>query len=142
MMNLAAGAIICHDEKILLVKADHWSLPKGGSEPDESLQETAIREVKEETGFDVKLKGLAYATEFRKFEWGHYLQFYFDAEVVGGCLLSCDPDDDVTDVQYVRTEDLEKYLKFRPQIIPLRKWLKTKEAGHYFFDLDHEGIEL
>ncbi|MBG9981401.1 NUDIX domain-containing protein [Facklamia sp. DSM 111018] len=33
----------------------HWSFPKGHVEPNESEVETALREIKEETGLEVKL---------------------------------------------------------------------------------------
>lgn len=35
---------------LLMRHADRWDLPKGHAEPEESLQETAIRETEEETG--------------------------------------------------------------------------------------------
>ncbi|MCD8094793.1 MAG: NUDIX domain-containing protein [Ruminococcus sp.] len=42
--------------EILLIKhinSGHWSFPKGHVEPGESETETALREIKEETGMDV-----------------------------------------------------------------------------------------
>lgn len=36
----------------------HWSLPGGRVEPDETLIEAAIREVHEETGFEVEIGNL------------------------------------------------------------------------------------
>ncbi|HEX3035091.1 MAG TPA: NUDIX hydrolase [Thermodesulfobacteriota bacterium] len=41
-----------------------WCLPKGKPEESESLDETAIREVKEETGCDVKIKSFAGTTHY------------------------------------------------------------------------------
>lgn len=58
----SCGAIIFYktkqNTKILLVKNSngrYWSFPKGHIEDDESEQQTAIREIKEETGLDVTL---------------------------------------------------------------------------------------
>jgi 8-oxo-dGTP pyrophosphatase MutT (NUDIX family) len=51
-----AGAILVHDQSILLIKnctSPVFSLPKGKSEDGESLLDTAIREVREETGIDL-----------------------------------------------------------------------------------------
>ena len=44
--------------ELLLIKhvvGGHWSFPKGHVEPGETETETAIREIKEETGIDVEL---------------------------------------------------------------------------------------
>ncbi|MBR6598855.1 MAG: NUDIX domain-containing protein, partial [Oscillospiraceae bacterium] len=44
--------------EILLIKhinSGHWSFPKGHIEANETEQETALREIKEETGIDVVL---------------------------------------------------------------------------------------
>jgi len=60
----AAAVILCQDGQVLLVKrkydpkAGDWSLPAGFMEYDESPQETAIRETKEETGLDVSINRL------------------------------------------------------------------------------------
>lgn len=58
----SCGAIIFHktkqNTKILLVRNNngrYWSFPKGHIEEGENEQETAIREIKEETGLDVTL---------------------------------------------------------------------------------------
>lgn len=58
----SCGAVIFYktkqNTKILLVKNSngrYWSFPKGHIEQDENEQETAIREIKEETGLDVTI---------------------------------------------------------------------------------------
>ncbi len=58
----SCGAVIFYktkqDTKILLVKNNngrYWSFPKGHIEDGENEQETAIREIKEETGLDVTI---------------------------------------------------------------------------------------
>ncbi|MGG3624660.1 NUDIX hydrolase [Bacillus gobiensis] len=55
---LTAGAVILNQQnKVLLKKDPHrgWELPGGHVEQNESLKETAIREIKEETGITVEI---------------------------------------------------------------------------------------
>lgn len=54
----SCGAIIYKDDCVLLVKHNqgHISFPKGHEECGETEQETALREVKEETGLDIVLE--------------------------------------------------------------------------------------
>ncbi len=60
----AAGAIIVENDSILLVKRAHpprigwWCIPAGFMEWSEHPSQTAVREVKEETGLEIKLTSL------------------------------------------------------------------------------------
>ena len=52
---VAAGGVVRRNGGVMLVhrpKYDDWSLPKGKLEGDESLEDCALREVKEESGWD------------------------------------------------------------------------------------------
>ena len=60
----SCGAVVYHknssnDVRILLVKNHNgkcWTFPKGHVEANETEQQTALREIKEETGLDVKIE--------------------------------------------------------------------------------------
>ena len=59
---LAAGGIVIDKEsgipRVLLVHRpsyDDWSFPKGKLEPGETIEEAALREVREETGLDCRI---------------------------------------------------------------------------------------
>jgi 8-oxo-dGTP diphosphatase len=62
--RLAAYAVIRDDEDRILLALwnegaeKRWTLPGGGVELDESVEQGAVREVLEETGYDVRLDGL------------------------------------------------------------------------------------
>lgn len=62
---LAVGAIVLDRGELLVVRRDRepargqWSLPGGRVEWGESVREAVVREVREETGIDVDLEGLA-----------------------------------------------------------------------------------
>lgn len=67
-----AGIVILHDgvqepEILLIFLGSHqdWSFPKGHCEAGESFEQTAIREVKEETGLDVQIIKSLPSMEYR-----------------------------------------------------------------------------
>lgn len=55
----SCGCIVIDEGKVLLIKQTkgHWGLPKGHVEENETEKETALREVKEETNYDVEIVG-------------------------------------------------------------------------------------
>jgi len=61
-VEIIVGAIVIKDNKILMVKETKkecygkWAFPAGHLEKNESIIEGVIRETKEETGCDIKLK--------------------------------------------------------------------------------------
>jgi len=63
---VAAGGVVLRPTatgpEVLLIhrhRYNDWCLPKGKSDPGESPLETALREVKEETGYEVEVTGYA-----------------------------------------------------------------------------------
>ena len=95
---LAADIIIEYkDGSIALVKRKNppfkgqWSLPGGKLDGNETIEQTAIREAKEETGLDIKLTGIlgVYSKPGRD-PRGRYVSVVFRAEVLGGEPLAGD----------------------------------------------------
>lgn len=75
-----AGNLIIEDDRILLIyreDEDHWEVPGGKVEEDESPTEAAIREAKEEIGVKVNLQKPFYSGEFQHngemFLWHGYV---------------------------------------------------------------------
>lgn len=59
--EVSAGGIVLRDGELLLVKVENlkgqvvWTFPKGHIEKGETLEQTAVREVEEETGWRCKI---------------------------------------------------------------------------------------
>lgn len=113
---MISQAIILQDDKILMVKQYVqrgdivWNYPGGGVEGNETPEEACIREVKEETGFDVKIMLLLYRSSNK---------FSFLAKIIGGELhldLHNEANKDIIDVAWVEVGDKEK---FDPYTAPL-----------------------
>jgi ADP-ribose pyrophosphatase YjhB (NUDIX family)/GNAT superfamily N-acetyltransferase len=66
---VAAGCVVVKDGAVLLHKRveppfqGHWSIPGGHPRKGETLAECAVRELREETGLDIELVGLAGVAE-------------------------------------------------------------------------------
>lgn len=64
-----ACAAILNDDKILMVchqtqARTYWTLPGGGWQEGETLEETAVREVKEESGLNVRVLKLLFEEDY------------------------------------------------------------------------------
>ena len=91
-VRVRACGLVVHEESLLLVhlKAPtrpdpFWSVPGGGVQHGESLETAVIRELHEETGLEVGVERLFYATEFIQHPF-HAVEFYFLCQKTGGTL--------------------------------------------------------
>ena len=94
-LNFAGACVVNGNEEILLQRRskekEEWGFPGGAMEIGESAQEALIREVKEETGLDVKVDEFigAYTKFFDEYPNGDKAQticFLFKCSVIGGAL--------------------------------------------------------
>ena len=82
-VDVAYVLLLDEDEKnILLVKnkskgPSYYTLPGGAVEKGETLEEAAIREVKEETGLEVQINGVFTISEAFFEERGHHAIFFY-----------------------------------------------------------------
>lgn len=113
---VGVGGVVVNRGRVLLIRRGNeplkgaWSIPGGMLELGEELAEGVRRELKEETGLNVKpLEVLAVFD--RVFREGprvryHYVIVDYACRLKGGRLL---PASDVLDARWVRHEDLPQY---------------------------------
>jgi ADP-ribose pyrophosphatase YjhB (NUDIX family) len=61
MPDIGVTVVVMRDDHVLLTRRedfDVWCLPGGSVDPNESVAQAAVREVREETGIDVRLAGM------------------------------------------------------------------------------------
>jgi len=108
-MNIIVNVIIKQENKILMVQENcgnvkgMWNFPAGRLDEGENIFDGAIREAKEETGFDVKLTGIVNIQNV-VYDDRHVIHVCFSAEVVGGS-IAFDPAE-ISDVKYIDINEL------------------------------------
>jgi 8-oxo-dGTP pyrophosphatase MutT (NUDIX family) len=86
--DVTVATVVVSDGRLLVVEEavsgkQVLNQPAGHLEPDESLVQAALRETREETGWEVRLTAFVGAYQWKAPETGrHYLRFAFAAEPV------------------------------------------------------------
>jgi ADP-ribose pyrophosphatase YjhB (NUDIX family) len=108
-------AVVVDASQLLLVHRtdnDLWALPGGGHDLGESIENTAVREVKEETGIDVQVTGLvglytdpAHVIAYEDGEVRQQFSICFRALPIGGQLQR---DAESKEVRWVPFDELDR----------------------------------
>lgn len=118
--NIRVTAIVFYKGKLVVVKHEnskagtYYLLPGGGLEHTESIEECVVREVKEETGLDVKIDYLAYYKSVYTDE-EDTLDLIFMCGAIEGRLENNDPDGKVKSIELIETEEELMKLNFHPK---------------------------
>ena len=108
-MKVIVGGVIEKNGKILLVQEKQeicygkWNLPAGHLDPNESIMQGAIREIKEETGCDVELTGIATIAN-RILEDDIFIEIIFATKLLNES-IKIDPEE-ILDVKWWDMEDI------------------------------------
>jgi 8-oxo-dGTP pyrophosphatase MutT (NUDIX family) len=93
-----------------------WTLPKGTPDAGETREQTALREVREETGLEVRITGALDSIEYSFVQSGrriHKTVHYFLMEPTGGDLAA--HDHEFEEVRWIRFDEAPTLLTFETE---------------------------
>jgi 8-oxo-dGTP diphosphatase len=127
-----AGIVVVRDDEILLIQRGkppfkgEWSIPGGKIEHGETAAETALRELKEETGVEAEIIGLidvvdSIGARQGEGDW-HFLLIDYAARWTAGEPVA---DGDVADAKFLPLEEA----------VALTRWDKTRDVVRQAFEM-------
>lgn len=138
--------ILIEEDSILLLEQDvtqtrHWSLPGGTLELGETIEQSLVREIKEETGLDISVVDLLYVCD-RIQEDNHVVHITFLIERAGGDLLRArEPEsgaNKIRSVKMVLLRELQNY-GFTPTFYELAR-ANFPDRGTYKGNVSNIGL--
>ncbi|MFK7693854.1 NUDIX domain-containing protein [Paenibacillus sp. HJGM_3] len=138
MAKWQGAAGVCVKDGLLLMvlqgkpeEEKRWSVPSGGMEPGETLEMCCVREVLEETGYEVRVvrpvheKRGSYASIDTEFSVTYYL-----VEITGGRPTIQDPDGLIYEIAWKSQEELRQLpLSFEEDRPLLLSWAGGREES-------------
>ena len=118
-----ASAIISYNGGIIVIKRikgkdenkeEYYTLPGGGQEIGETIEEATLREIKEELGIDIELTEKCYEIESQNRKQYFYIAKYKSGKLGSG------KGPEMTNIDY------EKYGMYIPEIIPITLFQHAK----------------
>ena len=127
--EFSAGGVIIKDKKLLLVKVKNlsgkivWTFPKGHIEKSETIENTALREVSEETGYSCEIIKPLGKTQY---SFRHKNKF-ISKKVVWFLMSPLKKigihDHEILTTRWVKINEARKYLKYETDLKLLEKIL-------------------
>jgi len=120
------GVLVEMKGGVVLIKRGHnpkkgrWALPAGFIEADESIEEAALRECKEETNLDIELIEMFHVDSFPNDPTPQSgIIIFYRAKPIGGVLT---PGDDAVEAQVYEPDALPVDVAFRTHRAALARW--------------------
>jgi 8-oxo-dGTP pyrophosphatase MutT (NUDIX family) len=134
----AASAVVVNEagELLLQCRSDNgqWALPGGTMDLGETLAQTVVREVKEETGIDIDVTGLVgiysdpgHVIEYDDGEVRQEFNVCFSARMIGGRLRSSA---ESTDLRWVALAELGKLPMHESIRLRIRHYLERRAVPY------------
>ncbi|PGK39368.1 DNA mismatch repair protein MutT [Bacillus anthracis] len=129
-------AAVCVNErnKVLMVlqgkegEAKRWTIPSGGLEKGETLEECCIREVWEETGYNVEVVNKIYEKEDITYGVPVHVHYYF-VKQIGGNMKIQDPDGLIHEIAWKGIDEMKELtLSFPEDYEILNKYIIKKAS--------------
>ena len=123
----SCGAVVFNGDTVLVVKhrAGHVDFPKGHVEENETEEETAIREVKEETNIDISIAGYRTTVHYSPTPGVEKEVVFFLANKIGGEII---PQlSEVIEVKWIPISEVEKTLTYQSAIELCKEIVRKKE---------------
>ena len=111
----AAGGLVTNesDEVLLIFRRGKWDLPKGKLDKGETIEQCAVREVKEETGLkDITVESLLQSTFHTYHEGSRFIlkeSIWYKMKVSGTQKLTPQTEEDIMEIKWVRKDKLKSY---------------------------------
>ena len=139
---VAAGTLVEIDGRVVLIRRaveprkGYWGLPAGYVEADESAEEAAIRETREEAGLEVELDDLLGVYSFGEGPHERGVLILYSAHVVGGELRA---GDDALEARTFAPDKLPE-IAFSTHRDALREWRRARAVTYRTATLDEADV--
>ena len=116
-IKVAGGGLVFNekDEILMIFRRSKWDLPKGKLDPGETIEECALREVKEETGLKNVFLGKKLGVTFHTYtERGTLIlkeSHWFKMKASGEEILQPQTEEDILEAKWVDKDGLEECKK-------------------------------
>ena len=124
----AAVLALSDDNRVVLVKRNadpargSWCLPGGFMEMGETPQATAVRECREESGFEIEITGLIDVFYYENYR-GSGVLIVYKGQIVAG---AAQPGDDAEAVELFGPDELPENIAFQSNLDTLAAWREGK----------------